>query len=124
MAGLFNLSAFEVTPTLIESPYSTEVVEDWSNPKYTALPFKVHCEPVESLESSQGADTPWTIERYRVICPPGKTVTLGANSRLYVTGFTKAPEFFHVVGEPGTYNTPFLKHTEFIVERVGGNPSG
>lgn len=118
MAGLFNLRVWEVLPTVTESAYSTEVVEDWDSPQFTALPFKVHCEPVESTEGDR--ERPTTIERYRVITPPGVMPTLTAQSRLHVEGHTEPPVFFHVVGEPGTYNTAFLKHTEFIVERVQG----
>lgn len=118
MLGLFNLTAWEVTPTRAPSRYSTETVEDWSRPKLKELPFKVHCEPVESTEGD--VERPTTIERYRVITPPGVQHTVTAHSRLHVEGFTKAGEYFHVVGQPGIYNTAFLSHTEFIVERVRG----
>lgn len=114
---IYSDQVFKLEPTLISSPYSTEPVEDWSNPKRVLIEAPVSVQPLSSVEQWNGLDVNFTQEGWRMISAPGHILDdLTASSRVYVEGIEDELE----VDGPPQHWRGILPHTEVRLKRYEG----
>lgn len=116
---IFNQTIAVLKPRLIDSPLSTEPVEDWEDPIVDEVDFKVSIQPASSSEGP--VERPQTITSWRLITPPGADIPdLAADSKILVGGLLR----LDVVGKPARWPNPWLPgqvhHLEADLEEVRG----
>lgn len=106
-------------PRLIESPYSSEPVEDWDNATLERVSVPVAVEPLESEETLSGTSSTWLTEAaWRVVSSPGYILDmLHASQIVRVDGIDEELE---VDGPPRHWDAP-LPHTELRLKLTEGN---
>lgn len=119
MSLIFNQSLALLKPTLIDSPYSSEPVQDWDNPTSHDVGFRVSIQPESQSEGP--VERPQTITGWVLITPPGTDIPeLTAGSKLLI-GQTLRVD---VVGEPARWPNPWVPgkvhHLEARLEVVDG----
>lgn len=101
-----------VKPSYIDSPYSSEPIEDWDNPVLVPVHGRVSIQPDTSAvtgETYDGMGQTRLLTGYRLITEPGLVLdTLTANDRIRVTGWSRD---LSVVGAPSHFKA-IIKHTE------------
>lgn len=106
-----------VRPTLIDSPYSSQPVEDWDNPVLVPLEAPVSVHPLTSEEDYDGRGSTVTVTGWRLISAPGYLLEdLDQSDRIVVDGW---PETFAVDGRPAHWRT-ILPHTEARLQLYEG----
>lgn len=115
---MFSPKLSVLRPTLIDSPYSTEPIEDWSNPVLERVDVPVAVEPLEAEETISGTASTWLTEAaWRVVSAPGYTLDmLGAADRVRVAGIDDDLE---IDGPPRHWTEP-LPHSEVRLKLTEG----
>lgn len=124
MTIIFNQSVEVASPVLIESPYSSEPDEDWSNPVWAPVDFAVSVQPgsVQPGSSQEGPEErPQVVSGWVLITPPGTDIPeLSEASRVRVGGTL----VMNVRGTPARWPDPFhpgvVHHLEAEMEVVSG----
>lgn len=116
---IFNQTVEVVGPTLIESPYSDQLVEDWDNPTATVVGFPVSVQPSGSTEGS--VERPQTVQTFRLFTPPGTDIPeLTARHKIRLGGVL----LMELVGQPERWPDPHnhgeVHHLEAVLEVVRG----
>ncbi|APT92695.1 hypothetical protein CPHO_07085 [Corynebacterium phocae] len=116
---IFNQPLELKIPRLVDSPYSSEPVVDWSTPDWKVVPFSVS---VQQLDSTEGNEVhPQVVTKMVLITPPGTDIPdLDSDSVVRVGGVME----LKVVGNPARWPDPWkpgvVHHLEAVVEVVGG----
>lgn len=116
---IFNQTLEVAGPRYVSSPYSSEMVADWSHPEWVPVDFLVSVQPDSSSEGT--VERPTTVSRFILITPPGTDIpSLKADAQVRVGGVMVC----EVVGEPGRWPDPFtpgvVHHVEAVLEVVHG----
>lgn len=116
---IFNQQLERVRPGLIDDPYSTEPVWDWSSTTHEPVEFPVSVQPASSTEGPP--EHPQTVTQLRLITPPGTDIPdLRSEDRVRVGGVMTCS----VVGEPAHWPDPWrpgtVHHLEATLEVVRG----
>lgn len=110
MTLIFNQAVEILRPRMVKSPYSTEVVADWSSPVVTPVPFKVSVQPTGSTEGE--VERPTVTSSWLMITPPGTDLDLKASDRVRLGGTL----VMDVDGDPARWPDPFRPGTVHHVE--------
>lgn len=116
---IFNQVVELVKPTLISSPYSSEPVEDWDNPTFEEVGFRVSVQPENQSEGP--VERPQTVTGWVMITPPGTDIpALEAGAKVRLGGVM----VMDVVGQPARWPNPWepgeVHHLEAKLEVVNG----
>lgn len=80
MIGGFTTTVTILKPTRRSSPYASEEVLDWSDPKRIEVEFPVSVQPLSSSEGSP--ERPTVVTGWQLITPPGRDLPLDPQDRV------------------------------------------
>ncbi|MGV3071486.1 hypothetical protein ACEE90_03450 [Corynebacterium phoceense] len=116
---IFNQQVEVRVPGLIDSPYSSEPIEDWENPDWKKVEFLCSVQDSSTVEGD--VNRPQVTTRAFLVTPPGTDIPeLSSGSVIRVGGVME----LSVAGKPARWPDPWtpgtVHHLEAELEVVDG----
>lgn len=116
---IFNQQVEVVKPSLVESPYSDQLIKDWDNPTFDVVDFPVSVQPAGVSEGE--VERPQTIRYFMMITPPGTDISdLDASHKIRLGGVLLMDVAAPPERWPDPYNPGQVHHLEVLLEVVRG----
>lgn len=111
--AVYKYGVSVVRPTMIDSPYGSEKIPDWSQPWLDPLDVRCSVQPETTREIREADQRVIVHAAWKLYTEPGSVIDLDPGDRLDVPGI---PHQLQVVGVPSQWDQLDRAHTEITLE--------